>query len=193
VLLQCAENHTASENLILYTDVYGTALRSFANARPNLTTECEEVLLVLERLVLSCFEVILSMTEDDLLSDFGLRFKKSVLDSQGILSEFGQGNLQLLVDNIKHGNAWQNPVLVKILSRQIVEPEEVSSWMSQEGPCFLQMRIKHLMKTNCIEQAMLLSKIGSESAETSSDFFFRQSFITCLCTMLPNEEAFKEV
>ncbi|KAG8546847.1 hypothetical protein GDO81_029723 [Engystomops pustulosus] len=193
VLLQCAENHTASENLILYTDVYGTALRSFANARPNLTTECEEVLLVLERLVLSCFEVILSMTEDDLLSDFGLRFKKSVMDSQGILSEFGQGNLQLLVDNIKHGNAWQNPVLVKILSRQIVEPEEVSSWMSQEGPCFLQMRIKHLMKTNCIEQAMLLSKIGSESAETSSDFFFRQSFITCLCTMLPNEEAFKEI
>ncbi|XP_040280395.1 zinc finger protein Rlf [Bufo bufo] len=193
VLLKCAEDHTASENLILYTDVYGTALRSFSNARPYLTTECEDVLLLIERLVLSCFEVILSMTEDDLSCDFGLRFKKSVMDSQDILLEFGHSNLQLLVDNLKHGGAWKNPVLVKVLSRQTAEPEEVCNWISQEGPCFLQMRIKHLMKTNCIEQAMLLSRIASETAETSSNFFFRQSFITCLCTMLPNEEAFKEI
>ncbi|XP_056413060.1 zinc finger protein Rlf [Hyla sarda] len=193
VLLQCAEDHTASENLILYTDVYGTALRSFANARPYLTTECEDVLLLIDRLVLSCFEVILSMTEDDFTCDFGLQFKKSVLDSEGILIEFGHSNLQLLVENIKHDSAWQNPVLVKVLSRQTVEPEEVSNWISQEGPCIIQMRVKHLMKTNCIEQAMLLSKISSEMAETSSNFFFRQSFITCLCTMLPNEEAFKEI
>ncbi|KAM3933467.1 zinc finger protein Rlf [Leptodactylus fuscus] len=192
VLLQCTEDHTVSENLVLYTDVYGTALKSFANARPYLTTECEDVLLLMDRLVLSCFEVILSMAEDDLSCDFGLRFNESVMDSQSIL-EFGHSNFQLLVDNIKQGGAWQNPVLVKILSRQTVEPEEVSSWISQEAPCFLQMRIKHLMKTNCIEQAMLLSKIASETAETSSTFFFRQSFITCLCTMLPNEEAFKEI
>ncbi|XP_066430823.1 zinc finger protein Rlf [Eleutherodactylus coqui] len=191
VLLQCTENHTASENLMLYADVYGAALRDFATARPHLTTECEDVLLLAERLVLSCFEVILYMAEDDLSSDFGLRFKKSVTDSQGILLEFGHSDLQLLVDNLKQGGAWKNPVLVKILSRQTVEPEEASNWISQEGPCFLQMRIKHLMKTNCTEQAMLLSKISSETLETSSNF--RQSFITCLCTMLPNEEAFKEI
>ncbi|XP_073428367.1 zinc finger protein Rlf isoform X2 [Dendrobates tinctorius] len=133
------------------------------------------------------------MNQDDFSCDFGMRFKKSIMDSQGILIEFGHDNLQLLVDNIKHGGAWQNPVLVKILSRQTVQDEEVSNWISQEGPCFLQMRIKHLMKTNCMEQAMLLSKISSETTETSSNFFFRQSFITCLCTMLPNEDAFKEI
>ncbi|XP_077152041.1 zinc finger protein Rlf isoform X1 [Ranitomeya variabilis] len=193
VLLQCAEDHMASENLKLYSDVYGTALRSFANARPYLTTECEDVLLLVERLALSCFEVFLSMNQDDFSCDFGMRFKKSVMDSQGILIEFGHDNLQLLVGSIKHGGAWQNPVLVKILSRQTVQDDEVSNWISQEGPCLLQMRIKHLMKTNCIEQAMLLSKISSETAETSSNFFFRQSFITCLCTMLPNEDAFKEI
>ncbi|PIO28810.1 hypothetical protein AB205_0136370 [Aquarana catesbeiana] len=49
------------------------------------------------------------------------------------------------------------------------------------------------MKTNCIQQAMLLSKICSDSEETSSDSFFRQSYITCLCTMLPDDEAFKEI
>lgn len=69
----------------------------------------------------------------------------------------------------------------------------VKNWISQEGLNFLQLRIKHLMKTNCIQQAMLLSKVCSDSVEISTDCFFRQSFITCLCTMLPDEEAFKEV
>ncbi|XP_072275163.1 zinc finger protein Rlf isoform X2 [Pyxicephalus adspersus] len=49
------------------------------------------------------------------------------------------------------------------------------------------------MKTSCVQQAMLLSKICFNSEGTSNDFFFRQSFITCLCTMLPDEEAFKEI
>ncbi|XP_075051443.1 zinc finger protein Rlf [Mixophyes fleayi] len=193
VLLQHTEDHTVSENLTLYTDVYGTSLRSFATARPYLTTECEEVLLLLKKLVLSCFEVVLSMTEDDLSCDFGLRFKKSIMDSHEILLEFGNSNVQLLVDNITCSGAWKSPVLAKILSRQTVKPEEICKWISQEGPCFLQMRIKHLMKTNCMQQAMLLSKMCSESAEISSDLFFRQSFIACLCTMLPNEDAFKEI
>ncbi|KAM4795763.1 zinc finger protein Rlf [Rhinophrynus dorsalis] len=193
ILMQHTENHTASENLVLCTEVYGTALRSFASARPYLTTECEDVLLLLKRLVLSCFEVVLSMAEEDLSCDLGLRLKKSIVDSHDILVEFGNNILQLLVDVIKNGGAWKNPVLVKILSQQPVKQEEVQKWISQEGSCFLQMRIKHLMKSNCVPQAMILSRICAESADISNDFSFRQSFITCLCTMLPNEEAFKEI
>ncbi|XP_018413544.1 PREDICTED: zinc finger protein Rlf [Nanorana parkeri] len=193
VLLQHTQDNTATEGLMLCADVYETALRSFANARLYLTTECEDVLLLLERLVLSCFEVVLSMSEDDLSSDLGERMKKSIIDSHEILSEFGNKHLEMLVDNINYGGAWKNPVLVKILSRHSVDPEEVNKWMCQEGLSFLQLRIKHLMKTNCIQQAMLLSKICSNSEETSSDFFFRQSFLTCLCTMLPDDEAFKEI
>lgn len=41
-----------------------------------------------------------------------------------MLLEFGHSNLQLLVDNFKQGGSWQNPVLLKILSRQTVQPEE---------------------------------------------------------------------
>ncbi|MEE6484912.1 hypothetical protein FKM82_014100 [Ascaphus truei] len=202
----------ASENIVICTEIYGTALKSFANARPYLTAECEDVLLLLGRLVLlifhlcgyvyfyyttvtlrSCFEVLLSMAEDDLTCDLGLRLNKSIMDSHDILLEFGNNNLQLLVDVIQNGGAWKNPVVVKILSQQPVEPQEVWRWISQEGSCFLQMRIKHLMKSNCIQQAMLLSKLCAESIDVSTDFFFRQSFITCLCTMLPNEDAFKEI
>ncbi|XP_077338021.1 zinc finger protein Rlf [Lithobates pipiens] len=193
MLLQHTEDNTASESLMHCADVYETALRSFASARPYLTTECEDVLLLLERLVLSCFEVVLSMSEDDLSSDQGEHMKKSIIDSHEMLVDFGNKHLQLLVDNISHGGAWRNPVLVKILSRQSVDPEEVNYWILQEGLNFLQLRIKHLMKTNCIQQAMLLSKICSDSEETSSDTFFHQSYITCLCTMLPDDEAFKEI
>ncbi|KAM9320121.1 zinc finger protein Rlf [Gastrophryne carolinensis] len=193
VLLQHTEDNTVSEDLILCTDVYETALRSFANAETYLTSECEDVLLLLERLVLSCFEVALSMSEDDLLGDVGLCFKKSIMDSHEKLIRFGNKNLQSLVNYLKLGGAWRSPVLIKILSQKCVEPEEVHGWISEEGPSFLQLRIKHLIKTNCTQQAMLLSKICSDSEETSSHFFFRQSFITCLCTMLPDNEAFKEI
>ncbi|XP_063312533.1 zinc finger protein Rlf [Pelobates fuscus] len=193
ILLQHTEDLIASENVMLCADIYGTALRSFANARPYLTTECEDVLLLLGRLVLSCFEVVLSMTEDDFSCDPGVKFKKSVMESHDILVEFGNNNLQLLVDIVKNGGAWKNPVLVKILSQQSIQPEEVQKWISQEGSCFLQMRAKHLMKSNCIQQAMILSKLCSESADISNNLFFRQTFITCLCTMLPDEDAFKEI
>ncbi|KAG8451583.1 hypothetical protein GDO86_003688 [Hymenochirus boettgeri] len=192
VLLQHTEANSASENFNLCTEVYATALRSFANARPYLTTESEDVLLLLGRLVLSCFEILISMG-DDLSCDLGSHLKKSVVDSHNVLVEFGNNNLQLLVDMVQNGGAWKNQVLVRILSQQPVQLEEVQKWISQEGSCFLQMRVKHLMKSNCIQQAMLLSKICAESSELSRDFFFRQSFITCLCTMLPNEEAFKEI
>ncbi|XP_018102263.1 zinc finger protein Rlf isoform X2 [Xenopus laevis] len=191
--MQHTEENATSENLIHCAVVYGTALQSFATARPYLTTECEDVLLLLGRLMLSCFEVLLSMTEDDFSCDYGLQLKKSIMDAHNIIVEFGNNNLQLLIDVVQSGGAWKNHVLVKILSQQPVEPEEVQKWISQEGSCFLQMRIKHLMKSNCMQQAMILSKICSDSAETLNDFFFRQSFITCLCTMLPNEEAFKEI
>ncbi|XP_043916056.1 zinc finger protein Rlf [Protopterus annectens] len=72
-------------------------------------------------------------------------------------------------------------------------PEEVTKFILQEGPSFLQMRIKHLMKAGCFEQAMLLSKACTESVENESKPTFQQAYITCLCNMLPSEEAIKEI
>lgn len=37
---------------------------------------------------------------------------------------FGNKHLEVLVDNINHGGAWENPVLVKILSRQSIDSDE---------------------------------------------------------------------
>lgn len=65
--------------------------------------------------------------------------------------------------------------------------------ITREGPSFLQMRIKHLMKSNCIPQATFLSKLCADSPEIANVSSFRQAYITCVCSMLPNEDSIKEV
>lgn len=65
--------------------------------------------------------------------------------------------------------------------------------ITREGPSFLQMRIKHLMKSNCIPQATSLSKLCADSPEIANVSSFRQAYITCVCSMLPNEDSIKEV
>lgn len=69
----------------------------------------------------------------------------------------------------------------------------VNKLIAQEGPFFLQMRIKHLLKSNCIPQATALSKLCAESKEIANVSSFQQAYITCLCSILPNEDAIKEV
>ncbi|XP_074977337.1 zinc finger protein Rlf isoform X6 [Caretta caretta] len=191
-LLQYAGNRGASEHILPFLEVYRISIQSFANARPYLTTECEDVLLVLGRLVLSCFELLLSVPESELPCEVWLGFNQSIQDSHDALLEFGNNNLQILVDITREG-MWKNPVLLKILSQQPVETEEVNKLVTREGPSFLQMRVKHLMKSNCIPQATVLSKLCADSPEISNVSSFRQAYITCLCSMLPNEDSIKEI
>ncbi|KAM8796053.1 zinc finger protein Rlf [Eudromia elegans] len=191
-LLQYAGSRGASEHVLPFLEVYRISIQSFASARPYLTTECEDVLLVLGRLVLSCFELLLSIPESELPHEVWLGFHQSIQDSHDALLEFGNNNLQVLVDITKEG-VWKNPVLLKILSQQPVETEEANKLITREGPSFLQMRIKHLMKSNCIPQATVLSKLCADSSEIANVSSFRQAYITCVCSMLPNEDSIKEI
>ncbi|XP_074903870.1 zinc finger protein Rlf isoform X4 [Buteo buteo] len=191
-LLQYAGSRGASEHILPFLEVYRISIQSFANARPYLTTECEDVLLVLGRLVLSCFELLLSIPESELPHEVWLGFHQSIQDSHDALLEFGNNNLQILVDITREG-VWKNPVLLKILSQQPVETEEANKLITREGPSFLQMRIKHLMKSNCIPQATFLSKLCADSPEIANVSSFRQAYITCVCSMLPNEDSIKEI
>ncbi|NXG46813.1 RLF protein, partial [Psilopogon haemacephalus] len=191
-LLQYAGSRGASEHILPFLEVYRISIQSFANARPYLTTECEDVLLVLGRLVLSCFELLLSIPESELPHEVWLGFHQSIQDSHDALLEFGNNNLQVLVDITREG-VWKNPVLLKILSQQPVETEEANKLITREGPSFLQMRIKHLMKSNCIPQATFLSKLCVDSPEIANVSCFRQAYLTCVCSMLPNEDSIKEI
>ncbi|KAL8220235.1 UNVERIFIED_CONTAM: hypothetical protein K2H54_041136 [Gekko kuhli] len=191
-LLQYAGNRGASEHTLPLLEVYSVAIQSFASARPYLTTDCEEVLLVLGRLVLSCFELLLSVPESEEQCEPLSRLFQSIQDSHNALLQFGDNSLEILADIAKEG-VWKNPVMFKIISQQPVELEEVNKLIKREGPAFLQMRIKHLMKTNCIPQAAALSKLCKESTEISNISPFLQAYITCLCSMHPNEESIKEI
>ncbi|KAL7981208.1 hypothetical protein Chor_005442, partial [Crotalus horridus] len=115
-----------------------------------------------------------------------------LLDSHNALLEFGDNSLEILADISKEG-VWKNPVLLKILSQQPVEAEEINQLIKREGLTFLQMRIKHLMKTNRLPQAASLSKLCKESTEVPDVSPFLQAYITCLCSMPPNEESIKEI
>ncbi|XP_053254396.1 zinc finger protein Rlf-like [Podarcis raffonei] len=191
-LLQYADNPGASEHVLPFLEVYQVAIQSFANARPYLTTECEEVLLVIGRLVLSCFELLLSVPESEEQSEPLLRLFQTIQDSHNALLKFGDNSLETLADISKEG-VWKNPVLLNIISQQPVEAEEVNKLIKQEGPVFMQMRIKYLMKTNRLRQAASLSKLCKESTEISNTLPFLQAYITCLCSMLPTEESIKEI
>ncbi|XP_071309479.1 zinc finger protein Rlf isoform X6 [Agelaius tricolor] len=131
-LLQYAGSRGASEHILPFLEVYRISIQSFANARPYLTTECEDVLLVLGRLVLSCFELLLSIPESELPHEVWLGFHQSIQDSHDALLEFGNNNLQILVDITREG-VWKNPVLLKILSQQPVETEEDCKGGLQRG------------------------------------------------------------
>nr|XP_056703319.1 zinc finger protein Rlf [Euleptes europaea] len=191
-LLQYAGNRGASEHALPLLEVYCVAIQSFASARPYLSTDCEEVLLVLGRLVLSCFELLLSVPESEEQSEPLSRLFQSIQVIHNALLQFGDNSLEILADIAKEG-VWKNPVLLKIISQQPVEVEEVNKLIKREGPAFLQMRIKHLMKTDCIPQAAALSKLCKESSEISNASPFLQAYITCLCSMHPNEESIKEI
>ncbi|XP_072836353.2 zinc finger protein Rlf [Pogona vitticeps] len=191
-LLQYAGNRGAAEHILPLLEVYRVAIQSFASARPYLTTECEDVLLVLGRLVLSCFELLLSVPESEEECEPLLKLFQSIQDSHNSLLEFGDSSLEILADISKEG-VWKNPVLLKIVSQQPVDTEEVNVLIKREGPAFLQMRIKHLMKTNCLPQAASLSKLCKDSTEISDVSPFLQAYITCLCSMHPNEESIREI
>ncbi|MBN3286244.1 RLF protein, partial [Polyodon spathula] len=193
MLVQYAGSRNAQEHGLSLLEVYRLSIQSFALARPHLTTECENVLLVLGRLALSCFELLLSVPENEIPYEVWLQFHQSVLGAHKALLEFGNGVLLTLLEITSEGGAWRNPVLLKILTQQPTEPEDVSKFIAREGPAFLEMRIKHLIKTNNVPQAMLLAKLCAESVEIANKTPFRQVYISHLCDMLPSEEAIQEI
>ncbi|PKU33517.1 zinc finger protein rlf [Limosa lapponica baueri] len=67
--------------------------------------------------------VLLLITYERNLKNEKITSEVTDRDSHDALLEFGNNNLQVLVDITREG-VWKNPVLLKILSQQPVETEE---------------------------------------------------------------------
>ncbi|XP_069751296.1 zinc finger protein Rlf [Narcine bancroftii] len=192
ILIQYGEKYKAPEELLPLLEVYRISIQNYTSARPYLSTECAHINFVLGQLAVSCFELLLSLP-DEVPQDVWLQLQQTLQDSHIALLEFGNNELQVLLAISRECGAWKNPVLQCILSKQTAPIEEVNNYLIQEGPSFLEMRIKHLMKMDRKFDAALLAKCCAENAEINSKGAFRQIYLTCLCTMGPNEEAAKEI
>lgn len=57
----------------------------------------------------------------------------------------------------------------------------------------MEMRVKHLEKMGEVAKAVVLAKACTECSFISNQATFRQTYVSLLCHLLPNEEAIMEV
>ncbi|XP_066215012.1 zinc finger protein 292 [Saccopteryx leptura] len=191
-LLEYAEKWKTSEDPLPLLEVYTVAIQSYVKARPYLTSECENVALVLERLALSCVELLLCLPVE--LSDKQWeQFQALVQVAHEKLMENGSCELHFLATLAQETGVWKNPVLCTILSQEPLDKDKVNEFLAFEGPILLDMRIKHLIKTNQLSQATVLAKLCSDHPEIGTKGSFKQTYLVCLCTSSPNEKLIEEI
>ncbi|XP_077018489.1 zinc finger protein 292 isoform X5 [Tamandua tetradactyla] len=107
--------------------------------------------------------------------------------------ENGSCELHFLATLAQETGVWKNPVLCTILSQEPLDKDKVNEFLAFEGPILLDMRIKHLIKTNQLSQATALAKLCSDHPEIGTKGSFKQTYLVCLCTSSPNEKLIEEI
>ncbi|XP_017272924.1 zinc finger protein Rlf [Kryptolebias marmoratus] len=192
-LMHYAGSRNSMEHGLPLLEVYCLSINCFAAARSHLTAESDRVALVLKRLALSCFELLLSVPENEIPFEAWLQFHHSVQITHDTLIQYGSTDLQALLQITGEGGAWSNPVLTSLLTGQPTNPEEVNAYISLEGEGFMEMRVKHLEKMGEVAKAVVLAKACTECSFIPNQATFRQTYVSLLCHLLPNEEAIMEI
>ncbi|XP_056282404.1 zinc finger protein Rlf [Pseudoliparis swirei] len=192
-LMHYAGSRNSMEHGLPLLEVYCLSINCFAAARSHLTAESDRVALVLKRLALSCFELLLSVPENEIPYEAWVQFHHSVQIAHDTLLQYGSTDLQALLQITGEGGAWSNPVLTSLLTGQPTSLEEVDAYISLEGEGFMEMRVKHLEKMGEVAKAVVLAKACTECSVISNQATFRQTFASLLCHLLPNEEAIMEI
>uniref|UniRef100_A0A3P9HT84 Rearranged L-myc fusion n=1 Tax=Oryzias latipes TaxID=8090 RepID=A0A3P9HT84_ORYLA len=192
-LMHYAGSRNSMEHGLPLLEVYCLSINCFAAARSHLTAESDRVALVLKRLALSCFELLLSVPENEIPFEAWVQFNQSVQIAHDSLLQFGSTDLQALLQITGEGGAWSNPILTALLTGQATNPDEVEAYIILEGEGFMEMRVKHLEKMGEVAKAVVLAKACSECSFIPNQAMFRQTFVSLLCHLLPNEEAIIEI
>ncbi|KAM7375956.1 hypothetical protein PAMP_005710 [Pampus punctatissimus] len=192
-LMHYAGSRNSMDHGLPLLEVYCLSINCFAAARSHLTAESDRVALVLKRLALSCFELLLSVPENEIPYEAWLQFHHSVQIAHDTLLQYGSTDLQALLQITGEGGAWSNQVLTSLLTGQPTNKEEVDAYISLEGEGFMEMRVKHLEKVGELAKAVVLAKACTECSFISNQATFRQVYVTLLCHLLPNEDAIMEI
>ncbi|XP_056332970.1 zinc finger protein Rlf [Danio aesculapii] len=192
-LMHYAGSRNSLEHGLPLLEVYCLSINCFAAARPHLTGDSPSVALVLKRLALSCLELLLSVPQNNIPLEAWLQFHGSVQAAHEAMLQYGSTDLHALRNITGEGGAWNNSVMVSLLTGQPTDLDEVNAYLALEGDDFMEMRIKHLEKVGELEKALILIKACANCSLLSNQSTFRQTFVTQLCQLLPSEEAILEI
>ncbi|XP_051942229.1 zinc finger protein Rlf [Hippocampus zosterae] len=192
-LMHYAGSRNSIDHGLPLLEVYCLSINCFAAARSHLTAESDKVTLVLKRLALSCFELFLSVPDNEIPYEAWVQFHQSVQIAHDTLLQYGSTDLQALLQITGEGGAWSNPILAALLSGQPTIQQEVDAYISLEGEGFMEMRVKHLEKMGEVAKAVVLAKACTDCSAISNQATFRHTYVSLLCQLLPNEEAIMEI
>ncbi|XP_035598407.1 zinc finger protein 292a [Oncorhynchus keta] len=192
ILVEHAGRWKAEEEPLPLLEVYTVAILSYAKAITCLSSECENVPLVLENLGLSCVELLLSLPES-VPGALWEEFQSCVKSAHSLLQKHGNTQLHMLSAMAQESGVWTNTTLCSILSHEMPEIDRVHEFLQMEGPTLLSMRIKHLIKQNRAEKAAVLAKMCSEYPEYEGKGNFKQTYLVCLCMTKTQEQLMQEI
>ncbi|XP_026158030.1 zinc finger protein 292a [Mastacembelus armatus] len=192
VLVEHAGRWKTDEDPLPLLEVYTVAILSFAKAASCLSSECENVPLLLEKLALSCAELLLLLPQH-VPGALWEGFQSSMKLAHSLLQESGSTQLCLLSALAQQDGVWSNTTLSSILSNQIPQTEQVHEYLELEGPTLLNMRIKHLIKVDSVDKAAVLAKMCSEYPGYEGKGNFKQTYLLCICMTKSQEQLMEEI
>ncbi|KAM4541645.1 zinc finger protein 292a [Odontesthes bonariensis] len=192
VLVEHAGRWKTDEDPLPLLEVYTVAILSFAKAASCLSSECENVPLLLEKLALSCAELLLSLPQH-VPGALWEEFQSSMKLAHSLLQESGSTQLRLLSVLAQQDGVWANTTLSSILSNQIPQTEQVHEYLESEGPTLVNMRIKHLIKVDSVDKAAVLAKMCSEYPGYEGKGNFKQTYLLCICVTKSQEQLMEEI
>ncbi|KAG9268756.1 zinc finger protein 292-like [Astyanax mexicanus] len=192
ILVEYGGQWKPEENPLPLLEMYTVAILCFAEATPSLFPECEHVTVVLEKLALSCLDLLLSVSEN-VPGALWEEFQSSVKVAHSILQANGNLQLSTLKTLAEESGVWNNSTLCSLLSDSMTDVEKVHEFLAQEGPTLLDMRIKHLIKQKSVEKAALLAKTCAEFPEFGGKKNFKQMYLVCLCETMSQQELMQEI
>ncbi|KAG7224190.1 hypothetical protein INR49_019925, partial [Caranx melampygus] len=192
VLVEHAGRWKTDEDPLPLLEVYTVAILSFAKAASCLSSECENVPLLLEKLALSCAELLLLLPHH-VPGALWEEFQSSMKLAHSLLQESGSTQLCLLAVLAQQDGVWSNTTLSSILSKQIPQTEQVHEYLELEGPTLLNMRIKHLIKVDSVDKAAVLAKLCSEYPGYEGKGNFKQTYLLCICMTKNQEQLMEEI
>ncbi|XP_061650855.1 zinc finger protein 292a [Phyllopteryx taeniolatus] len=191
-LVDYASRWKTDEDPLPLLEVYTVAVLSFANATSCLSSECENVPLLLEKLTLSCAELVLLLPQH-IPGALWEEFQSSMKLAHNLLQESGSAQLRPLFALAQQDGIWSNTTLSSILSNTIPQTEQVHEYLELEGPMLLSMRIKHLIKVDSADKAAALAKMCSEYPGYEGKGNFKQTYLLCICMTKSQEQLMEEI